>query len=150
VQTAATSVQEAGVGARSFGEEVRARAQKKGMALRTPYIKDDDDKNEYDKKVEEVMKVEEEITENLETDVSKAGNELEVLRMIAAMTAALVQRQANANVLLTIQIDQANDRAEILSHTATMLAESYGKSVETGIRRHVEDVAEETNNVRRR
>lgn len=150
IYQSSTSPAESGIGARAFGEEVRARASARGTKLRAPYIKDDSGKNEYDKKTEKVMEEEKKVSERLQKDISNSGNELEVLRNIASMTAALVERQGNTNVLLAIQIEQANDRAEMLSHTAAMLAELYGKSVESGIRRQVDDLAEETRSVRYR
>ena len=131
---------ERATGAQAFAETVRSKAIDKSLGLMAPYLKDKDGKSAYDKKMEEIQKSEDEINKKLEEDVKKSGNELEVLRNIASMTSALVQRQANTNQILAVQVEQAKDEAEMLGHLSVMLAEIYGKSVGDTVRSRATDI----------
>jgi hypothetical protein len=148
IYVASSSPADRYTGANAFAETARTKAQEKSLALMAPYLKDKEGKSAYSKKMEEIQKKEEEINKKLEEDVKASGNELEVLRNIASMTSAIVQRQASTNQILSIQVEQAKDQAEMLSHLSVMLAEVYGKSVGETVRQRAADIDQSAQQIR--
>lgn len=133
--------EDASRGSRAVGEEARTLVQKYGIELFGKYMADKDSgMSHYEKIADEVAKSEQKINEDVKEDLEKTSSEeLEALRQIAALNAAMVRRQMNTNVLLIAQMWQANDRAKMLSHNASMLAESYGQSLERWMRVHARE-----------
>lgn len=148
IYVSSTSATDRYTGAAAFAEVVRTKAQEKSLELMAPYMRDEDGKSAYSEKMEKIQEREEEINKSLEEDVKSSGNELEVLRNIASMTSAIVQRQANTNQILAIQVEQAKDQAELLAHVSVMLAEVYGKSVGETVRQRATDISQSAQQIR--
>lgn len=130
VYGATASPMERATAAYAVAEKARSQSIEKSMNLMAPYIEDDSGKSAMDKAIEKLREEGKKVDEKLEKDAQNSGNELEVLRSIASMTAGMVQRQAITNEILLLNLEQGKDRIKMLSHVAILTTELYGASVE--------------------